>query len=296
MEEKYDTKEETKNDDTTDFVIKNIQNVASESTPLLAKIKSEIGGDNKIVNMALRLDKCSKICLIPGNVGSILLGILGLILIFAFPEIDMLFNISFFLIFGVNLLVSYLCMYMTYKYGTIDMYIKQLKSQTKEFSDSLTELKDTKIAVTDKVAGIQDSVSGLQKNCEALEDQMEQFEQLQEDLQQICKDQENMVQMIDSLNAITQDMQDLSMRNLEAQLYNAYYDVQFKDDDEGLSSREYTRFLNTLDKKTRKMFTQMGTFSKVDLNNDGVLCIGEFKSLIENVLEKITDEDFQRYV
>ena len=281
-------------------------NTSTEATPLLSRrdttkftINTNDNSSNKFVSLAFRLDKCSKVCVIPISIGTTIIASLALVFlaITLFNASDFMFilicNISFYSVFYLQLMVSIICMYMTYKYGTISMHIKQLKSQTNEFSNSMTSLKQETNTLKDNVNAIRNTISGLHRNCQNLEDQLLEFDELNDELQNIAKDQEDMLQLVDNLNNITKDMQDLAIKNLEARLYHIYYDVEFKDENAGMDKREYTRFLNALDMKTRALFNN---FTKIDINHDRNISIFEFKMLIEKVLTKITQDDFERYL
>ena len=74
-----------------------------------------------------------------------------------------------------------------------------------------------------------------------------------------------------------------------AGILSAYYDAALKDDEEGMSEREYKRFLAKLDKKTRDVFKSFGSFEEVS-GSDGLIDLNEFQQLVDKLLASQADD------
>eukprot|EP00483_Globobulimina_turgida_P013217 UN13241 len=89
--------------------------------------------------------------------------------------------------------------------------------------------------------------------------------------------------MINNINGMYDAMRMTVIQNQRSSILEIYYDVQFKDKDQGLSKREYKRFKSKLDTETRSRFEKYGDFEQLS-GVDNVIDLAEFQDLLERIL------------
>merc|ERR1712154_682158 len=92
---------------------------------------------------------------------------------------------------------------------------------------------------------------------------LSQYDELKNSLSEICGDNQQLNDLINDVNDMYNSMKNTILSNTRAGILSAYYDAALKDDEEGMSQREYKRFLARLDKKTREIFKEFGSFEEI---------------------------------
>ena len=101
--------------------------------------------------------------------------------------------------------------------------------------------------------------------------------------------------MLDEVNAQYTDLVDLISQNERASLLSIYFEVSVLDADrkDGITKREWKRFLGRLNNKTKDLFLQIGDFDQLDLDHSGMLEMGEFEKILDQVIEKQQELNLQ---
>ena len=55
---------------------------------------------------------------------------------------------------------------------------------------------------------------------------------------------------------------------------------------DGISKKEWKRFLGRLNNKTKDLFLEIGDFERLDLDRSGTLDLNEFEQILDAVIEK----------
>ena len=176
-----------------------------------------------------------------------------------------------------------------YKWGTVEMQIEKLKANNNEYQSEIDTLKSTKNELKVQVDDIQAETDKLQQDVDQLDEQLKEFDELRNSLQDIASDSQDINDMINGINGMYDDMRSMMLETEKAKLFEAYYDVQFLDNDDGLSEREYKRLLNKLPIKSRNKFNKMGTFQEL-AGDDNTIDLQEFQQIVERFLKNIDDE------
>merc|ERR1712154_758804 len=120
----------------------------------------------------------------------------------------------------------------------------------------------------------------LNRDVDNLKATLSQYDELKNSLSEICGDNQQLNDLINDVNDMYNSMKNTILSNTRAGILSAYYDAALKDDEEGMSQREYKRFLARLDKKTREIFKEFGSFEEI-AGDDG---------LIDKLLSEQADE------
>eukprot|EP00490_Sorites_sp_Unknown_P005845 CAMPEP_0114659338 /NCGR_PEP_ID=MMETSP0191-20121206/17643_1 /TAXON_ID=126664 /ORGANISM="Sorites sp." /LENGTH=270 /DNA_ID=CAMNT_0001884251 /DNA_START=114 /DNA_END=926 /DNA_ORIENTATION=+ len=193
------------------------------------------------------------------------------------------------LVWLMTLIMSYFGCWGVYKWGTVEMQIEKLKANNNEYQSEIDTLKSTKNELKVQVDDIQAETDKLQQDVDQLDEQLKEFDELRNSLQDIASDSQDINDMINGINGMYDDMRSMMLETEKAKLFEAYYDVQFLDNDDGLSEREYKRLLNKLPIKSRNKFNQMGTFQEL-AGDDNTIDLQEFQQIVERFLKNIDDE------
>lgn len=174
-------------------------------------------------------------------------------------------------------------MHSVYRWGTVQEQIDRFKGENSKYESQLIKFKNTKDRLKDEVKTIQSRVGGLQKNVDNLQTTLDSYDDLRKELNEIAGDNKDLNDMINSVNQMFNGMHDAIVQNQRTQILQTYYDVQFKDDKEGLGKKEYKRFRGRLDAETRSRFDKYGNFESF-CGDDNVIDLTEFQDLLEQVL------------
>merc|ERR1712154_704140 len=120
----------------------------------------------------------------------------------------------------------------------------------------------------------------LNRDVDNLKSTLSQYDELKESLTEICGDNQELNDLINDVNDMYDSMKKTILSNTRAGILSAYYDAALKDDEEGMNQREYRKFLARLDKKTREIFKEFGSFEEI-AGDDG---------LIDKLLSEQADE------
>ena len=115
-------------------------------------------------------------------------------------------------------------------------------------------------------------------------------------MQEICDDNQKLENMLDEINEQYADLVTVISENERASLLSIFYEVSTMDREEGLTQREYQKFLGRLNKKTRELFIKNGDFDALDVDGSGRLELPEFEQILENVLQKQENLNIQHYM
>ena len=110
-----------------------------------------------------------------------------------------------------------------------------------------------------------------------------------ESLSEICGDNQELNDLINDVNDMYSNMKNTILSNTRAGILSAYYNAALRDEEEGMSKREYKKFLARLDKKTRTAFIGFGTFEEL-AGDDLIIDLQEFQKLVDRLLEEQADD------
>lgn len=181
-----------------------------------------------------------------------------------------------------------LCAWGTFKFGVIMDQINRFKAENDKYESELNVLRETKDKLAGEVEGISNTVTELQSDATELEGQMDQFEELRKQLEDIAADNEELNRMLEDTNNMFSDMRETVLQNERAHLLNFFYECALRDGDEGMSKREYKRFLGRLSKSQRAKFEEQGTFEEL-AGEDEQIDLQEFQAILENVLADVDE-------
>ena len=126
-----------------------------------------------------------------------------------------------------------------------------------------------------------------------MERNVEAFDQLRQDLEKVCGKNVKLDQMLTEINKQYDDWQQLIYENEKAHLLGIYFDVSLRDGEHGLTRDEYQRFLGRLNKKTKKEFEIQGGFDVMDSDQNGIVDLNEFQSMLDIVFESINADQME---
>ena len=177
-----------------------------------------------------------------------------------------------------------------YLWGTIEDCIEWFKSQNNKFADNVQILAETRERLKGIAKNVYLDVKQLQRHSKELSHHLEAFEDLRDSLQEICEDNQKLEDMLDEINAQYNDMVDLISQNERASLLSIYFEVSVLEDRrDGITKREWKRFLGRLNNKTKDLFLEIGDFDALDLDHSGTLDLEEFEKILDRVLERQHD-------
>merc|ERR1712228_350477 len=131
--------------------------------------------------------------------------------------------------------------------------------------------------------------NSMARDVDNLKATLSQYDELKDSLKEICGDNQHLNDLINDVNDMYNSMKNTILSNTRAGILSAYYDAALKDDEEGMSPREYKRFLSRLDKKTRDIFKNFGSFEEI-AGADGLIDLNEFQQLVDKLLSQQADE------
>lgn len=189
-------------------------------------------------------------------------------------------------------LAAILGAYGVYKYGALQEYLDRFEEENKKYAAELDQLKETTQTLKKDVRGITQSVDGLKSNADELNSTMGQFDEIRQNLASLCSDDGDMKElseMVDGLNNGFVEMQNVILNNKKAALLAAYYKVSTRDDEAGLSEKEYTRFLAKLTIEQRQKFKDHGTFQEI-AGDDNIIDLAEFQNVVDTIISECDEE------
>merc|ERR1719361_913559 len=169
---------------------------------------------------------------------------------------------------------------------------KRLRARCREndkYAAEIDELRSTKEQLAGEVGKLQETTSSMSRDVDNLKATLSQYDELKDSLKEICGDNQHLNDLINDVNDMYNSMKNTILSNTRAGILSAYYDGALKDDEEGMSPREYKRFLSRLDKKTRSIFKDFGTFEEI-AGADGLIDLNEFQQLVDKLLSQQADE------
>jgi len=197
--------------------------------------------------------------------------------------------VTFIFVILATIIFSILAALGVYKWGTVEEQIEIFKSENNKYETEIDELRGTKEQLTTEVSKLKETTNALNRDVDNLKSTLSQYDELKESLQEICGDNKELNSLINDVNSMYTNMKNTILSNTRAGILSAYYDAALKDDEEGMSEREYKRFLARLDKKTRSIFKSFGSFESI-AGDDRLIDLNEFQQLVNKLLEQQADE------
>jgi len=176
-----------------------------------------------------------------------------------------------------------------YKWGTVEEQIELFQAENKKYEEEIERLSHTREQLTDEVSKLEETTNGLKRDVDTLKDTLGQYDQLKNSLQEICGDNQELNDLINDVNDMYSSMKQTILSNTRAGILAAYYSASLRDDEEGMSSKEYRRFKMGLDKETRAVFEGFGSFEEI-AGDDEIIDLDEFQALVDKLLEQQGDQ------
>ena len=183
-----------------------------------------------------------------------------------------------------------------YLWGTVEDCVDWFKQQNNKFETNIDSLKETRVKVKEIAKNVFTDVKKLQGHSKELSKHLGAFEELRSSLEEICGDNQKLSDMLDEINNQYNDLVTVISQNERASLLSIYYEVSILDRDEGLSKREYTKFLGRLNNKTKQLFKEEGEFEELDLDHSGNLELDEFEAILDRIIAKQEKLNVQHYM
>ena len=183
-----------------------------------------------------------------------------------------------------------------YIWGTVEDCVDWFRAQNDKFESNIDHLKETRTEVKRIAKDVFDDVKKLQDHSKELSKHLGAFEELRNSLEEICGENQKLEEMLDEINDQYKDLVTVISQNERASLLSIYYEVSILDRDEGLSRREYEKFLGRLNNKTKQLFKQVGDFDELDEDDSGVLELDEFEKILDKVIAKQEELNIQDYM
>merc|ERR1719203_2002524 len=197
--------------------------------------------------------------------------------------------VTFFIVILSTVVFSIMAALGVYKWGTVEEQIEVFKGENDKYAQEIDELRNTKEQLAGEVSKLQETTNSMSRDVDNLKATLGQYDELKESLKEICGDNQHLNDLINDVNDMYSSMKNTILSNTRAGILSAYYDAALKDDEEGMSQREYKRFLSRLDKKTRSIFKDFGTFEEI-AGEDGLIDLNEFQQLVDKLLSQQADE------
>jgi len=197
--------------------------------------------------------------------------------------------VTFMLVVVSTVVFSIIAALGVYKWGTVEEQIELFKQENDKYAQEIDELRTTKDQLAGEVTKLQETTHSLNRDVDNLKATLSQYDELKNSLSEICGDNQQLNDLINDVNDMYNSMKNTILSNTRAGILSAYYDAALKDDEEGMSQREYKRFLARLDKKTREIFKEFGSFEEI-AGDDGLIDLNEFQGLVDKLLSEQADE------
>merc|ERR1712032_510355 len=130
------------------------------------------------------------------------------------------------------------------------------------------------------------AVDDMKANNDRLADELNGLNDFKEDLQRFADGQhEDMAGMMQRSKEMFSTIHNLTRDNNHTLLMRIAQDIEFIDRDEGISKKEFDRFLQRIPKQLQTTVTNMpSSFGDVDKDNDNMISFEEIQSFVENLL------------
>eukprot|EP00486_Rosalina_sp_Unknown_P000772 CAMPEP_0201564864 /NCGR_PEP_ID=MMETSP0190_2-20130828/3513_1 /ASSEMBLY_ACC=CAM_ASM_000263 /TAXON_ID=37353 /ORGANISM="Rosalina sp." /LENGTH=277 /DNA_ID=CAMNT_0047981617 /DNA_START=27 /DNA_END=860 /DNA_ORIENTATION=+ len=197
--------------------------------------------------------------------------------------------VTFMFVILASIVFSIIAALGVYKWGTVEEQIEIFKQENNKYEQEIDELRSTKEQLSTEVTKLQETTNALNRDVDNLKSTLSQYDELKESLTEICGDNQELNDLINDVNSMYTNMKNTILSNTRAGILSAYYDCALKDDEEGMSKREYQRFIARLDKKTRAIFKSFGDFDRI-AGDDNLIDLNEFQQLVNKLLEQQADE------
>lgn len=197
--------------------------------------------------------------------------------------------VTFMMVLLSTIIFSIIAALGVYKWGTVEEQIELFKQENSKYEQEIDELRSTREQLTGEVTKLQETTSSLNRDVDNLKATLSQYDELKNSLSEICGDNQQLNDLINDVNDMYNSMKNTILSNTRAGILSAYYDAALKDDEEGMSQKEYRRFLSRLDKKTRAIFQSFGSFEQI-AGSDQLIDLHEFQKLVDQLLSQQADE------
>ena len=167
------------------------------------------------------------------------------------------------------------------------MEIDRFKQENNKYQTEIDEMKETRLQLTGSVQKIQKTINQTEDEAKNLEESLNEFEELRKSLEDVAKDNQDIFNLVTSLNTMADDMKNAAIASRKAALLEAYYDYDNRDGQPGLSVMEFKRVLNKLDKETQRKFENL----QVDLDGDGIIDLKEYQKAVDIILGDMDIDD-----
>merc|ERR1712192_268476 len=153
----------------------------------------------------------------------------------------------------------------------------------------IDQLRSTRESLASEVSKLEETTGAMKRDVDTLKATLGQYDELKNSLQEICGDNQQLNDLINDVNDMYSSMKNTILSNTRAGILSAYYNAALMDESEGMSEREYKRFLARLDKKTRGIFQSFGSFASI-AGDDSLIDLNEFQQLVDKLLAEQSDE------
>lgn len=167
--------------------------------------------------------------------------------------------------------------------------IDGFKDENNKFSQEIFELHETRDQLAVNVNGLQLTTEQLKRDVGELENNLHQFDELKESLQDIVGDNEEIADLVNSVNSMYTNMRDTVLENKRAHILSSYYKCSLGDGQEGMTEDEYQEFLFPLPIKMREQFVSYGDFASI-AGDDHIIDLQEFQALVDQLLHDTEHE------
>merc|ERR1719410_2316015 len=197
--------------------------------------------------------------------------------------------VTFFIVALSTVVFSIMAALGVYKWGTVEEQIEVFKGENDKYAAEIDELRQTKTQLAGEVSKLQETTNSMSRDVDNLKATLSQYDELKESLAEICGDNQALNDLINDVNDMYSSMKNTILSNTRAGILSAYYTAALKDDEEGMSKKEYRRFLARLDKKTRDVFKDFGSFEQI-AGDDGLIDLNEFQQMVDKLLAQQADD------
>merc|ERR1712013_580806 len=197
--------------------------------------------------------------------------------------------VTFLMVALATVVFSIIAALGVYKWGTVSEQIELFKEENHKYETEIDALRSTREGLSAQVSKLEETTNAMQRDVDTLKDTLGQYDELKNSLQEICGDNQQISELINDVNEMYSSMKNTILSNTRAGILSAYYNAALMDESEGMSEREYRRFLARLDKKTRGIFQSFGSFESI-AGEDELIDLNEFQQLVDKLLAEQSDE------
>jgi len=191
--------------------------------------------------------------------------------------------VTFMMVVLATVVFSIIAALGVYKWGTVQEQIELFKEENEKYGAEIDQLRSTRESLSTQVQKLEETTNAMQRDVDTLKETLGQYDELKNSLQEICGDNQQLNDLINDVNDMYASMKNTILSNTRAGILSAYYNAALMDESEGMSEREYKRFLARLDKKTRGIFQGFGSFESI-AGEDSLIDLNEFQQLVDKLL------------